>query len=282
MKTGLRNLCALFALVGWTNGGIASTQDICSLTAIQSRTTTALGDAIARFEKIELVKDEFETTAAYNLRVDNARASLPAGPLLIPFPEVLKTEFDADTGVSSVAETALSPHCSPFETIQSDAMKAIQFGERGRRDGRPYCFSYTAGSSDITYYQASNAYGAKFTVEKMYIKMHGLFFGIANSPKELIAGRDVFSKEPIFSFSGSVTEAKSLKTNAQLLVLAEPLSPYTGKAGERMKPTMQEPEDAFFSTSFLVARPLCFAIRDRKTGKIFDAKAANHELFGAM
>jgi len=76
-------------------------------------------------------------------------------------------------------------------------------------------------------------------------------------------------------------EAKSLKNNAQLLVLVVPFAPFTGKGAQRMEPTIQEPEDTFFSTSFLVAKPLCFAIRDRKSVKIFQAKPANQDLFGA-
>lgn len=170
----------------------------------------------------------------------------------------------------TVSPFAISGTCLVEEYGLSAEMKAVRFGNPSRYgDGSPYCMSRQIKSDDGGTYEATNGFGAKTTVQKSNVKMEGIFFGIGDLGQELIAGRKKYSSEPLFVFATSTDEARSLKDNAEIVVLVDPVSPFTGKGSYLTTPTFKSPRETFFQTDFLVGQPRCFAIRDGSTGRVF-------------
>lgn len=247
----------------------AQAQGICLPATIASHPKVTIAEALKKFDGLSLSKDEFETTAAYQARVASSQAKVSVGDLVFAIDSHVTTEFNADLGQVTVPSYAMSGTCLVNEATVSPEMKAVSFGKPARYLPSGYCITESAGSEDQGSYEATNGYGAKVVVEKSHLKNRGVFFGFGDSGQSLFGGRRSYTNDPLFIFEASVDEARSLKLNAQLLLLATPHAPFVGKGSYYGKPTFDRPQETTFSTDFIVATPLCVALADKVSGKIF-------------
>lgn len=251
-------------------------QDQCSVASLQGLSPQGVSQALTGFKTVSLTKDEFETTAAYNERVAAARRQVPSGPILVSIPQNALTKFDADAGQVTVSPYAISTTCLVSVYGLAAELKAVSFGAPSEYgEGSPYCLTKIIKSEDAGSYEATNGFGAKATVDKTNVKMEGLFFGMGDFGQPLLQGRDRFSSEPLFAFSASSDEARSLKDNAEIVLLVQPLPPFSGTGSYLSTPTFKSPRETFFQVDFLVATPICVGIRDGSSGKIFASGIAH-------
>jgi hypothetical protein len=265
---------AMAALVSIEGIAIAQLQ-VCSVEAIQARKFLSVSEARAKLKTVTLVKDEFETTAAYNARVDSARSGLPTGPILVAIPDNSLIKYDADSGMAKVVSYSIFTSCLVDQYSLSKEMKSVLFGKPGKFSNSSYCLARMVRSEDCKTYQATNGYGAKLTVKKTYIFREGVYFGSGDSGQNFYLENKSYSSDPVFSFPASVIEARSLKIHSQMLILVQPVAPFTGNGNYYSKPTLNSPRETLIKTDLIVGKPLCFAIGDKQTLKVFDARPAN-------
>ena len=72
----------------------------------------------------------------------------------------------------------------------------------------------------------------------------------------------------MFDIQMDVDRAKSLKSNAALLVAVEPLPPFYADGTSFLAATVRSPIEVLGYYRLLVARPTCIAIADQSTGEI--------------
>jgi hypothetical protein len=255
----------------------ADAQGICSAAVIESHQRISLADALKKFGSLSLSKDEFETTAAFQARVAAAQVHVSTGDLVFVIDEHATTEFNADLGQVTVPRHAMSSTCLVDEFSLSPEMKAIVFGNAAKRFGSAYCVMDLGEEPSERTYEATNGYGAKVTVQSSVVTNRGVFFGYGDLGQDLFGLRRSYTNDPLFLFEATVEEARSLKKNAQFLLLAAPRPPFAGKGTYRSKATFDNPRESTYLTDFVVASPQCLAVADKVSGKIFGVRRISAE-----
>lgn len=238
---------------------------------------------IAAAKNSALVKDEFETTAAFRARAAAASAGLPTDPVAIVLPAKTTIEFDADTSTVKVSSYALDPLCWVYEHTMSDEAKALAFGPQPRSiggltlSGKPYCLTASVSRASGAPFAASNAYGAKVQVTPVTERRVGFFFGFGDIGLQLVDAkldRTTYKRAPAFEFQATVDEARSLKDNAAIAVLLKVSPPYYVKGSYLISAKIDSPTEVMIQSDMLAGSPSCFALVDGKTGKVFSSRAA--------
>lgn len=206
----------------------------------------------ARLRVKKTLKDEFETTSAYESRV----ATLAAEPLysdvsaqsimaFVPSNPLLTATYDADT------QTMLVDY-SPL-------------GGSIRRDSSTFIKStmITTELLEKSTYFGSNSFGSKVSVTRYRARACA------------VAWTNVFSFGSIkelpksFSFTVPAQEAKSAKDSLAVLFVAQPKAPFYAEYSDYAKPTIDHPTELVYSGDSLLADALEVWIFDKRTGKVF-------------
>lgn len=273
------NWAAALAIIATPGAAVA--QEACTGMPSSLLAAPSLASHIAAAKSANLVKDEFETTEAFNKRVAAAGSGLERGPFAVVLPGKADISFDADTSTVSVSYYALSTTCMVFESALSAEAKAVQFGAPPKKigsytsPGTAYCMTADISRTSGKPYEASNSYGAKVTVTPVTVQQVGIFFGMGDLGQELIEAkmdRSTYKRDPAFKFVAPVEDARSLKENAAIAFLVEPKAPFYVKGTYSIAPKIDSPTELFMHSDMLVATPLCAAIVDRKTGRVFATK----------
>lgn len=154
-------------------------------------------------------KDEFETTAAYEERLKQLVSQNPFATNIYAF----------SVGASSVSYDA-------------DAQTfALEF----KADPNPQSATYSycllrSGAEDMGHYQAENAFGATFTVQKSLSFKYTLWL----EKTEGVPSCSATAVVPI-------GEAKLMKPQIRALLVVKPISPYADVSTDRTEPTFDRP-----------------------------------------
>lgn len=254
----------------------------CPIPLTLPSASEGLSGLIAKAKVAHVKKDEFETTAAYQRRAAAAASGLPQQPVTVAMSLDRQTKYDADSQTVSVSRYAFSTTCLIYEHQLSAEAKAATFGKRPREvapglvAGSAYCRKDTVERKEGTAYEASNSYGATVTVEPFVTRDEGLYFGYGETGQEMLRRSEGAPfDEPAFSFTATPDEARSLKDNGVALYLARLRAPYFLSASYYIEPTISSPTSVRTNNELLVVEPLCVAIADKRTGKVYQSRAVN-------
>jgi hypothetical protein len=265
-KVGLFGAIAVLAF------GTAAQAQTCEAyvgTTIQPRTF----DAVAAIVKtVPNQKDEFETTVAYDARVQAALAKLPGDVIIgAPFDPKYAT-YDADTGQFVIKSYAI-------RNINTDY--AGVFGYGTPFDGKVK-FSYSSSNLDVVLsqsevatgsYVASNSYGASTKVTKIARTTKAIFD--RESPRYGQSLFDSLKDSVLFRLPVSPEEARALKTSFKGAFVISPKAPFfTVGKGRGGDVTISNPYDVDESIHVIIADIKCALVTDA-TGKVLAAAGTN-------
>lgn len=241
-------------------------------------TAIPLSRIIAKAGALKLKKDEYETTASYQARVAAAASGLPSGDILVTWSAPNITSFDADSGRVTVDHYAAGPHCGAPDRSIGDEAKLIAFGKPGMKVGSlllgsVYCAGKMVATRTGAGFTATNGFGATTTVKTKFDDYQGLYFGFGASIQPFFEGEARYETEaPAFSFTATVDEAKSLKTNSALIYVGRIRSPFVVRAVDHFGATIQRPVEVVSSFDLLNLEVSCLALGDAKTGRVFASR----------
>lgn len=249
----------------------AQSQDCQSLvgTTVQPRTF----DAVAAIVKeVPNRKDEFETTAAYQARVEAALAKLPGDVIVsAPFDQQYAV-YDADIAQFLIKSYAI-------RNINTDYSGVFGYGTPF--DG-VVKFSYSSSNLDVVLsqtetstgsYVGTNSYGASAKIAKISRVTKAIFEG--ESPRY---GEGLFAKlsdAVLFRLPMSPEQARALKGTFRGAFVIGPKAPfYTVGKGRPGDVTVANPYDVSEAIQVIVADIKCALVTDG-AGKVLAAASTN-------
>lgn len=233
-------------------------------------TPTPFAEAAAQIGSVALTKDEFETTAAYQARVEAARANVPSS-FIIPI-ELNKehTVYNADAGKFTISASAFGRYGIDWFSAFYNSGTGIT-GTLSSQIGLVVESSETPTGT----YEGQNAYGAKWDIVKIERRVDAIYQGAAPSYNIGLFGRDSF---PPVSWDLPVPpeNARSAKEAMRAAVVVAPTAPFyfenTQGSGGRI--TIQNPRDVTQVARVLVGDIQCVVITD-DTNYVFLAIPTN-------
>ena len=244
-------------------------------TKVSVGASTPLSTLVSKAKALRLRKDEYETTAAFEARATKAGSATFSSPLTILWAQPRLTKFDADRGVVMVERYTVNTTCAMYRFELPVEFSNVHIGPEGKYDwqkqDRPYCITRPAGRTDAGSYTASNAYGATANVRSVKDTEQGIYLGTG------LIGLDYFpkpdptsdAKDPWLEAPATVAEAKSLATNAALIITVKPRAPYFATGHYYAGATISSPTSVTTNLDMVIGIPTCVTLVDRVSGKVF-------------
>ncbi len=267
-------LITLLAIISASSAVSAEEGGGCGSLKRSIAQATPLSMVIQKGRSLNLSKDEYESTASFAERAKAAGSTLDSNPTIL-WDQAGLTTYDADAGRVIVGRYAMDSHCLLFKSSLSPTVSAVHIGPLPKYDfqkqDNPYCLTKDVSSASRGRYAASNAFGATTTVNSIRTFTEGIYLGTG------ILGYDYFpttdyssvNSSPWLSAEATAGEARSLAKNAALLISIELRPPYYAKASHYISPTISAPRSIETQIHMVVGLPLCIALIDKATGKIF-------------
>ncbi|MFD1626643.1 hypothetical protein [Azospirillum griseum] len=223
-----------------------------------SRRYTAVPELLRLLAAQKSQKDEFETTRAYQARVDGQASAIKASlrsktgteSVIVSMP--LKADgakYDADRQVLTVGADP-----SPVQT------------SRASNGGVYHTVLITdVIERDLDTYIGENAYGAKRKVTKLSQRNGGIVVGRANS---ILDANTWPSKGWSRSFNMPADEARATKANLRLLVIGSLNAPFLLTGYDGANPTISSPIDITTVTHAVNIVPECIVLYDARAQKV--------------
>jgi hypothetical protein len=234
-----------------------------------------LSSVITKARALGLKKDPYESAAKFEERAKAAGAASFGKPITILWDQADLTKFDPETGRVIVGRYSVNTTCSMFKYELPPEFAGIHVGNPPKYDWQkqdiPYCLTKKATSQQTGTYVGSNAYGARRVVRSLLNTEIGIYLGTGLIGMSYYPTSDFSSVDasPWLSVEATVDEARSLSRNAALLLLIEPKAPYYATGKYYREATIDSPTSLELSKRFVIANPLCIALIDKVSGKVF-------------
>lgn len=231
---------------------------------------TAFEDAAALTGSVSLTKDEFETTAAYQARLEAARANVPS-TFVIPI------ELDKEHAVYNADAGKFTISASAFGRYGIDWFSAFYDSGSGISPSLSSQIGLVVASSETPTgtYEGQNAYGAKWDIVKIERRVDAIYQGAAPGYNIGLFGRDSF---PAVSWDLPVPpeNARAAKESMRAAVVVAPAAPFyfENTQGASGRITIQNPRDVTQVARVLVADIQCVVVTD-DTNYVFLAIPTN-------
>ena len=219
--------------------------------------------------KSSLEKDEFETTAQFENRINN-RTSIKIGNNLTAANELifvyrptdsslngLTSKYDADNRLLTITIHMSKYETYKFRSIGADNPKLTLY----RTEVTPHSFEKDRS------YAAQSAFGVKTVVTQYFYNNY--YLAISNIDE--FEGHDLrlLSAEIQVKLELAAEKAKTLKENLGALYITELMHPfYTIGGRELQSPTVADPTKTNVLDHYLVVRVKSIWIFDRTTGEV--------------
>lgn len=234
-----------------------------------------LSTLVSKAKALRLRKDEYESTSAFEARATKAGAAAFGQPLTVLWAQPRLTKFDADRGVVMVERYTVNTTCAMYRFDLPVEFANIHTGPEGKYDwqkqDRPYCLTKAAGRADGGSYVASNAYGATASVKSIKDTEQGIYLGTGLVGLDFFPKQDPTSdaKDPWLEAPATAGEARSLATNAALIITVTPRAPYYATGHYYAGATISSPTSVTTNMDMIIGLPTCVALVDRVSGKVF-------------
>lgn len=251
-----------------TNIGYVHAQNICAPYLEKEVKLTNVNDLWKDLAKVPNIKDEFETTKAFEDRVA-AAIVLFKDPQIVEIPIDRKfITYDADTSKLSVESYAfknLSTNYSEVFGYGTQFYGKIKFGYSSNID---IVFPYEEKNNGS--YIGKNAMGAEISVTRLVRNTKVIFEREAAIGEGVLTSSKYPPHTPLLSYSNITPEiAKTVKTTARAAIVFVPKAPYfaTGKFpwGE---PTLKRPTEIDETLEVAIGDIQC-ALFLNAAGKVF-------------
>jgi len=208
-------------------------------------------ELVTKIKKINIRKDEFETSTEYAERTEHVRSDVILGSYtgasimaFVPSGGLVSTSYNADTGILKVTAPTVG---SITTKINSEYIKSAVIENDVKK---------------IDKYEASNAYGKKVLVEKGTFSICALAFkNIPTLGYSQKIPRD-------FSISLPPDEARKNKDNVGILYVTRLESPFLIDYTAYNKPTIDYPVESISTGDAIVVSLSQIWIFNRSTGDI--------------
>lgn len=260
---------------GWDRdaGSSADSQPVdCSAYVGRSVTPISFGEAIKRYAAVA-PKSEFETTTQYEAR-RSAALNGTSGPLIIEKPVEKRTEFfpyDADTQRLTIVSYAFNNVLFPAAQALDAAGSSVEANPIDNVDAVIDQTDRATGS-----YEATNGFGARFTVTKVERTANVIFDrgAVGNNVDEPLfpnMARLGEPTRPVGELNISPEVARTLRPSLRVALVAQPKEPYLIRGTTRTgQTTLQNPFEITLNFTVLVANIQCGLVMDG-AGKVLGA-----------
>ena len=243
----------------------------------------SFAEAIGPYSKLNLEKDEFETTDAYKARVSAGIENAP--PVLVidgPEPGGARTSalfedpivYDADRRVLSIRRNALDNYdCCLIPGLEMVIDDLDLWGKFGFDYDFMKVSIELSDSSVVTgTYEATNAFGSVVTVKKQHRTVTGVFdrtlsfddpLRSSSYATTVITGILPLTKKVLTELQMPPEEARRLKRDLSVTYVIKPHSPFLGKTRHIANTaTLTHPNDIVQDTIVLFADIQCALLLD--------------------
>jgi hypothetical protein len=217
----------------------------------------------AAAERLQLKKDEFESTSDFTERLNklnekplygNVQANSTLAFVLSPEYTVLQSTYDADSMTMRAIQPVGEVRKSPGENLS--LMKSLPWKKT---------------TSESTY-KANNAFGAETVVSKSQVLTYDIAFSIfnwtwASSVKSIVPNFGDYIFEDSFKVEKSI--AKETKENLRYLVIGRFASPSILTGINSVKPTFSSPKEVFEAALYVNLDILELWVFNSKTGEVY-------------
>ena len=197
-------------------------------------------------------KAEFETTAEYETRINDARTA-----------NRRRIVFVFQDYSSLVVGAQFS-----YDADNSTMTAELNLARARFLEGSGFTSYYTTDFTNIvrsrSEYVGTNAFGAKTTITKTFIERYGIVFSLPAWFRQSGTGLSDLS----LTFPLGVAQARDLKPNLRIGVICRVEDGKTMHTTDGSKPTFSEPYDTTIDKHYLVALPELLVIFDERTGGV--------------
>lgn len=235
-------------------------------------TITDFGATLARIRAATPVKDEFETTDAYNQRIADSQAQAVGGVTEMTFAWKIPAQditYNADTQQLLITPT-LFKGCSYYVASPPPSAR-VTVGKRRFGNSQAVCLNRTVSTQAEPAYTATNAMGAQISIDVERRLIEGVFVGMGDGTYDPVLGYNTavsYGPQTLASIFQPPEGARSFKENATFLIVARPRAPYYFATQSVTTPTFDTPHKIFRESHMLVADVACTAVIDAKTQKV--------------
>lgn len=212
---------------------------------------------------MQLVKDEFETTAAFKKRVAEVESTFNNESILLRGTYWRSnTKYDADN--SRIVMTEYAWQVGFFDSSEVHGIES----ESGY-DNINHEIGLKYDEQTIGTFTAFNAYGASIEVYRVLRVVYGVFdrSGVSDYRtwrSEINVEGEFGFNEPAVLIPMPIDEAKRVISNLQVGVSVTPKKPFTAKGKKQLGPTIDIPKELNVIYHTIVADINCVVIADDK------------------
>lgn len=226
---------------------------------------TPVADAVAQFRGKRVERDKYDDDTAYAAKVAGMAARFPD----LMAPRAVSFRLDEDRiGYHPTSQEMTFP-VGPV----SDSCSGIRFGDDG--PGIPVCASEVVSSAQGKPYSASNAFGARATIDVRETAVAGIYLGneAASSPGGSM-GKSPRAFDRSFGFRIAPDVARAVSRDAELVIVFVPRAPFFITGSDGTSPTIDMPREERVAASYVAGDVACSAIRYKASRETLVYRAA--------
>lgn len=231
---------------------------------------TDISSLVAKAKDTKTEKDEFETIAQFNNRINASLEQISDGRMIfVSFPVSGRDiKYDADNEYIYIDKFYLLG-CTNIDYEAKKQIEHLTFAD-SKYKFSPICVRRLVSSEGGGSYEASNAYGATASVRVSEYRAEGLFLGFGDSLVNIFTGKKQDNpSDPLLSAAATPDEARSLKKSATIIFGFYLRPPIYIQTIDRTFPTFTNPTKTTTTNDLLVADVKCAAIADKVSGRLF-------------